>query len=137
MSSTPFPEALRRWLAEALMGEDQRERAHDRIYRAAGVSKGTFYAILRGKGGATQQTKISALAQVLGTKSPMIDRILRLPGDQFYKEPPTVELPAGPAGVGSPSASEKTLKKVRKAFPKGQVGPDQQPARKRRGSSGG
>ena len=88
MSTHHFGEALRLWLAGALMGEDKRERAHDQVYKAARVSKGTFYAILRGEGEAVQQTKITALAMVLGKPIPMIDRVLRLPGDPLYQQPP-------------------------------------------------
>jgi hypothetical protein len=127
---------LQRWLAEALREEGGRERPHEPVFEAAGVSQGTFYKVLGGKGSGVRQSQITALAHALGAPVPMVDRVLRFPGDPLYRvesiEPPK----AAPAEVESPSGEDETKRRVRKAFPKGQRVQDQQPPRKKRRSSG-
>lgn len=79
--------ALKKWLVDSLRGEDDRERTHEPVFKSAGVSQGTFYKILKGNGGGIRQSQVSALAMALGVPAPMIDRVLRLPGDELYVAP--------------------------------------------------
>ena len=118
LSSVPFPTALQRWLVEALKGKDGRERNHESVFEAADVSQGTFYKILRGRGGGVRQGHVTALARTLGAPVPMLDRVLRLPGDPLYRveatEPPAATDPMKEAELRDRSGAHAPKKPRRR-----------------------
>ena len=87
LSSGDFAAALKGWLVDALKGPDGRERPHEPLFAAPGFPQATFYKILAGKGGTVRQSRVTAIAMAVGTSVPMIDRVLRLPGDPLYVRP--------------------------------------------------
>jgi hypothetical protein len=116
LSSTPFGEALRVWLVGALEGEDGRERHHDPVIAGSGVSRGTFYKILAGKGDLVGQAKIAALALWLGADVPLVDRVLRLPGDPLYRSPVT-QSPAGRGDAEDVKGARRTMATTKSRAP--------------------
>lgn len=73
----PFGDALAAWVRASLRGADGTDRyTHSEVIDKSGIGRATFYRILSGEGGETDQETVTKLATALRVHAPRIVRVL-------------------------------------------------------------